>query len=344
MTSATIARTDIPAVSVIMPLFNGADQVGQTIRSVLAQSFADFELIVVDDGSTDQGPEMVRTLADPRVRLIWQDSEGFGAARNWGIRESRGELVAFIEAGDEWLPEFLGSSVAWLRRHSGCALSIGGLVRKRGRNSGGAFKHQEVMEGPWRLPHRLSRGEMKDILSLFEPSAIVCRKELLIRYRGFYRDRCSFGEDTYLWLQIALNHHVYFSINPLVHIGENRGPVAGGNWSWAEPLLTAAQPLRDCCQPAYLPLLEEWLAECAAFAVRSLNRCGNFDKARKIAREFNCCEWRTHERLRRFLDMSQGRLFLLAPAAGNYFGLAVRKLLGGLQLGKPASANLIRGL
>ena len=99
--------------SVVVPLHDKEPYVARAIESVLAQTHPDFELIVVDDASTDRGPEIVRSFDDPRVRLLRRDVPGPGgyAARNLGIREARNEWIAFLDADDLWKPDFLAENV-----------------------------------------------------------------------------------------------------------------------------------------------------------------------------------------------------------------------------------------
>lgn len=106
------AHSAKPAVSIVMPLYNKAEQVLSTIASVVAQTVSDWELVVVDDGSTDQGPDLVRALNDERIRLVTQANAGVSAARNKGIEHARADLIAFLDADDLWLPEFLASVLA----------------------------------------------------------------------------------------------------------------------------------------------------------------------------------------------------------------------------------------
>jgi glycosyltransferase involved in cell wall biosynthesis len=96
-----------PRFSVVLPAFNAARTLASALRSVLAQTQRDFELIVVDDGSTDATPQVVREIEDPRIRLVNQPNRGLPAARNAGIRAARGALVAFLDADDLWLPHYL---------------------------------------------------------------------------------------------------------------------------------------------------------------------------------------------------------------------------------------------
>jgi len=104
-------------VSVILPLYNRAASIGRAVRSVLDQRFTDFELIVVDDGSTDGSAENVAGIDDPRLRLVRQPRNlGGNAARNRGIRESRGAILAFLDSDDYFLPDKLGFTVAYFER------------------------------------------------------------------------------------------------------------------------------------------------------------------------------------------------------------------------------------
>lgn len=97
----------ISMVSVIMPVYNVEKYVGESIRSVLDQTYADWELIVINDGSTDNTANVVRSFTDPRIRLINQANEGVSAARNHGIQEARGDYIAFLDGDDLWHNDFL---------------------------------------------------------------------------------------------------------------------------------------------------------------------------------------------------------------------------------------------
>ena len=88
-------------ISVVIPLYNKKKQIAYTLQSVFTQTFQDFEIVVVDDGSTDNSVEEVEKFDDSRIRLIHQTNAGVSAARNRGIGEARGELIAFLDADDE---------------------------------------------------------------------------------------------------------------------------------------------------------------------------------------------------------------------------------------------------
>ena len=99
-------------VSVVIPLYQTEAYIGQALASVLAQTFADFEVIVVDDGSRDRGPEIARATGDTRVRVITQENRGLAGARNTGIRHATADLIALLDADDLWAPEKLARHVA----------------------------------------------------------------------------------------------------------------------------------------------------------------------------------------------------------------------------------------
>jgi glycosyltransferase involved in cell wall biosynthesis len=97
----------MPKISVIIPLFNKGFIISKTLQSVLAQTFTDFEIVIINDGSTDNGFEIVSQFSDERIKLFQQENKGAAAARNLGIEKAKGELIAFLDADDYWFQNHL---------------------------------------------------------------------------------------------------------------------------------------------------------------------------------------------------------------------------------------------
>lgn len=186
-----------PVVSVVMPVYNASRYIGQAVQSILDQSFREFELIVVDDGSDDGTAEVVRRLAaaDPRVRVLSQSNSGVSAAANAGIREATGEFVARMDADDVALPDRLALQVAYMQTnpHVVCL--------------GGAF---EVMDARGRvltclyppLTHsRIDSLLMRGHCAITQPTALM-RREALERVGGYDSSYVQ-AEDLDLWLRLG---------------------------------------------------------------------------------------------------------------------------------------------
>lgn len=105
-------------VSIITPCYNGEKYVAQTIRSVLAQTYENWQMLIVDDGSSDRSAEIIREFArsDSRIRLLQQENAGSAAARNAGIRAAQGRYLALLDADDLWDPEFLAEQLSFMER------------------------------------------------------------------------------------------------------------------------------------------------------------------------------------------------------------------------------------
>src|SRR5258708_7569819 len=112
-----------PLISVIMPVYNAAPFVREAVESILAQTLGDFELIMIDDASTDGSPEILARFTDPRCRLL-TNANNLGAAetKNRGIAEARGEFLAFLDADDVATPQRLARQLEWLRAHPAVGL------------------------------------------------------------------------------------------------------------------------------------------------------------------------------------------------------------------------------
>jgi hypothetical protein len=117
-----------PVVSIVMPTWNRANIVGQAIESVLAQSYTDWELIVTDDGSTDNTEETVARFADPRIRFQKQAHAGQGVARNHALQFAKGALISYLDSDDVWYPGFLACAVAAFAADASIECAYGALI------------------------------------------------------------------------------------------------------------------------------------------------------------------------------------------------------------------------
>jgi len=283
--SATVTVGADPTVSVIVPLYNKARLVGRTLDSILAQTFEDFEVIVVDDGSTDGGGEFV-AAAYPQVTVVRQANAGPGAARNRGLAMSRGQFVTFLDADDEWSPELLETAVETLLRRPECgAFTAAFALEPKGVNR---WEELGFEEGPWTLSPAASRREVFDCLFAFCQVTAVYRRSVAVAAGGYHEDRCTYGEDVPFWLRILLRHPIYRHPRVLgaYNIGDSELGLKARVAAPIEPVLTAPEIVRDACPAELRGVLELWLAKhaCrAAFVQLSLR---NARAAAELVRRF----------------------------------------------------------
>ncbi len=226
-TSSSGVSDDAPTVSVIMPLYQGEATVVRALRSALAQTHPPLEIIVVDDGSTDAGPERVRALDDPRIVLIRQANAGCGAARNLGIARARGDWLAFLDADDEWLPHFFERAARAFARYPDVGFYYGDSV-ELGLGTGTEGRAQDYADPAPGMPDeapvvRLEappEGGAKALKRRVDRSlcTMVARTGLVRALDGYYdRDGCRYGGDSVLSLLIHWNHPVLAQAVP-VHL------------------------------------------------------------------------------------------------------------------------------
>ncbi len=262
------------SVGVVIPLYNKGTLVRRALNSVLSQTYQNFEVVVVDDGSTDEGPDVVRECSDSRVRLIGQANAGPGAARNRGAREMQVPYLAFLDADDEWTPRFLEVYVEGLRSHPECDAVIGTkLVGAEKKDQCAVWQAKGVKEGVWSLETDPTWENLSRIMTLFHPSAAMYRSPVVDRYGGFYsKDKCCFSEDRYLWLQVVLNHRVFIHMKSLFwyHTEDSQlyPPDMYGKPGHIPPALTDPDGIRRNCPPQFMPILQKYLCH---EALRTLN-------------------------------------------------------------------------
>lgn len=182
-----------PLVNVMMPVYNGQKYLSEAIESVLAQTYPRWELIVVDDGSTDESLKIARQYADPRVRVFHQENAGEAAARNEALRQMSGELVAFLDADDHFLPEHLALTTAYLAAHPQMdAVYTDGLhIDQEGRSLQRTLSDRR--RGPFegRIFEQLVRAS--DVFG--PPICLVLRREPITRLRLQFDPQIVIGPD-----------------------------------------------------------------------------------------------------------------------------------------------------
>ncbi len=195
-----------PIVTIVIPTFNRADFLKESIHSVLSQTFTDFELIVVDDGSTDHTEEVVREFSKVRYVACTENS-GVSHARNLGIGMARGRYICFLDSDDLWIKNKLETQILWMESHADCQVCYTDEIwirkgvrvnpmNKHRKYSGDIFSHC--------LP-----------LCIVSPSSVLMRSSLFDEV-GLFDEDLPVCEDYDLWLRISLKHPVHFIEEKLI--------------------------------------------------------------------------------------------------------------------------------
>jgi glycosyltransferase involved in cell wall biosynthesis len=186
--------SESPILTVFMPVYNAERYVGAAIRSVLDQTFTDFEFLIVNDGSTDGTVEVLKSFEDPRIRIIHQENQGCYPARNRAIAEARGEYLANMDADDQILPTKFEKQIGYLEAHPEVVLvgtktyecDMADTMRLPRRDPDSYDIASEI-------PHAVST-EIAQIMAPFVPGTILFRSSL-VKVIGAYDDRLCYCGD-----------------------------------------------------------------------------------------------------------------------------------------------------
>ena len=275
-------------VSVIVPLYNKARTIRRALDSIAAQTHVPLEVIVVDDGSTDGGGELAAAFHDGMLTVIRQNNAGPGRARNRGVEESRGELLAFLDADDEWLPEYLAHAVQTLTEQRDAAACVCGYVEyPAGVSREAMWRRRGVRPGLYRLTPQVDPLQAVYRLAYMSPWSTVIRRSVFAQWRGFYeRQHCVYAEDSYLWLQVLLNEPVYFSFAPLVrfHTESSQLSSKGEGPRPVEPFLEEPREIFAAAPEELRPLAAAILGIRAAKTACMLGYWGSWRRAHALLR------------------------------------------------------------
>lgn len=195
-----------PVLTIIIPTYNRADFLRESIHSVLSQTFADYELIVVDDGSSDHTEEVVREF--PRIRYVaCSENSGVSHARNLGIKLARGRYVCFLDSDDLWIKNKLEVQIRWMEAHADCQVCYTDEIWiRKGVRVNPMNKHRKYSGDIF--SHSLS-------LCIVSPSSVLMRSSLFDEV-GLFDEGLPACEDYDLWLRISLKYPVHFIAEKLI--------------------------------------------------------------------------------------------------------------------------------
>jgi len=200
------------SASVVIPLYNKRKTILRAIESVHLQQIDGVEIIVVDDGSTDDGPAIVEQLRDPKIYLVRQKNAGPGRARNVGARMARSGLIAFLDADDEWLPGYLEAGVRALNQFPNALAYVAGY--DAGRHSDYAANRVALITTQPEIlpaPTTLDIAALLSRIDALHSSSTIVRKDVFERLGGFYdAERCLWGEDSFFWAQVLFSGPIFW--------------------------------------------------------------------------------------------------------------------------------------
>lgn len=203
--------------SVVIPLYNKQQYIQKTLQSVLSQSYEDYEIIVVDDGSKDHSLAMARSVCSEKIKIIEQENRGVAAARNTGIENARGEYIAFLDADDEWHSDYLESINSVVDQFPECDMYVTAyrvvMGRDRFNYSARLSDKNCCIDSYWTT--------FRYAYDIVWTSAAVVRKSAIVK-AGMFTPGELIGQDLDLWARVACNNPKV-GYSPNVCVDYNRG-------------------------------------------------------------------------------------------------------------------------
>jgi glycosyltransferase involved in cell wall biosynthesis len=191
----------MPIVSVIIPTYNRSKLVRQTINSVLAQNYKDFEILVIDDGSTDNTKQTIAEIKDDRTKYFYKNNGGVSSARNLGLKNVQGQFICFLDSDDLWPNNFLATMTANLQNNSqyGAAYCMRTLLFENGSTKP---SYQKGFFSSGKITQQLFEK------TFIQTSAICFRKKVLEGI--FFDESLTNGEDVDVWLRVSTRTQFLF--------------------------------------------------------------------------------------------------------------------------------------
>lgn len=199
-----------PFFSVVIPLYNKQSHVKETIKTVFNQTFQNYEIVVVNDGSTDESVKIVKSLQDNRIRLIHQENAGVSVARNRGIEEANAEYIVFLDADDLWLPEFLETIYHLINDFPDAGLYTTSykLMNAKKEYTDVSVKTMQLEDYVGLIPYLLLASKEGNIAWT---SATCIPKKVFLENNIFFPVGEKYGEDSHVWMRVAAMFDVAYN-------------------------------------------------------------------------------------------------------------------------------------
>lgn len=279
----------MPCVDIVIPLYNKAGCIERAIESIRAQTMTDWRLIVVDDGSTDGGADIVRAITDERIELIQQKNAGPGAARNAGIEKAKSKYIAFLDADDEWYKWYLKNAIDAIEREDG--ISVVSTMYYEWPAKQDMTKHwakHKVYEGRYSLDASCNPGRADWLLSYLHVGNSLLLTEVAKKYDGFYdADKCLCGEDTVFFMRIGINEDFLIIGPPAVRHHREDSGLSNFLRQELPPFLTKPETVLSYCPAEKKELMKKVLDHMALRRAHILARHGYKADAAGLLEQFN---------------------------------------------------------
>jgi len=321
-------------ISVVIPLYNKFEYIERALHSVLAQTFQDFEIIVIDDGSTDRSGDKVKIISDSRIHLIRQDNSGVSAARNLGIKEAKADLIAFLDADDEWSPLFLETILKLRKDYPDAGLYATaydifnyGQIQKLKLKNISFYPYEGILQNYFRSA------------ALGEPpicSSAVSIPQKVFDEVGIFAIGEKFGEDLDMWGRIALKYPIAFSckIGATYYQNANNRTCKTYCIKGDLPFVKTVNKTIDNIDNNQIPVdilsdIKEYIARLQIYTAKQNILAGNLENARKILSECEtfCLYWQKLWCV--FLTMMPGRLIYFVYQSNQIIIRTISKIRKG---------------
>jgi glycosyltransferase involved in cell wall biosynthesis len=282
-------------ISVIIPLLNKGPYVGRAVKSVLHQTFQNFEIIVIDGGSEDNGPEIIKEFSDPRIHFLEQTGKGVSNARNEAVNSAENNYIAFLDADDEWMPKYLETIYHLTEKFPEAGIFTTAWKIHAASGTIRWAKYEHVPKPPWEglLPDYFKSAALGDS-PVWTSVAVVPTK--IFHETGGFDERHWYGEDTDLFGRIALKYPVAFSwefgavyhLDALNRAGNRQVPL-----DTEEPFVSTARKalLKGDVAPEFIGSVNEYISYREIVRAVSNVRSGNSKNAQIILKK---CRTRWH--------------------------------------------------